>query len=551
MLMNKMKTRFSIRMMLVGLMACSMMSCEGDLDLNVTGPEGTPHDSSKPVAVTKFVPTTGGAGQQMVIYGENFGNDPSIIKVTVGGTEAVVVNALGNELYCIVPAKPAADVIPEFNAPIEGEDDIIPEANDPAPQQEDESANARSVYVAVGPQGSMKVAAAEAKFEYERVLRVTTFAGVVNDKNEWEVKDGPLNDCGNFPQGHYFAWDPVDPSCMYFSHDGGPLRVIDFDYENPDGSKGYVKTLFNSNFYPYTNRMRSVSFTSPDALYPDGNGGYMPAGTCDMLIAEDTFDNGAPAVMIIKRKELGMKGMDAFYQQAPEYLACEQACNGAYCHPVTGDIYFNSYIDAEIFRYPAYLIYDDTDDRTPDLQFNFGEHSFEFNNVIHPTGNYMMLVMINRHYLAKSLYDPAKKNNREHPLEKGGGFVQPTNFLGSDSTMGLGGGAGYLDDIGLSAKCNQPRQGVFVYNPAYAGQEDEYDFYFTDANNHCIRKITPQGIASTYAGRGNNQVNGFADGLARQEALFNYPCGLTYLPDTDEFLVADLNNKRIRKIYWE
>jgi DNA-binding beta-propeller fold protein YncE len=81
--------------------------------------------------------------------------------------------------------------------------------------------------------------------------------------------------------------------------------------------------------------------------------------------------------------------------------------------------------------------------------------------------------------------------------------------------------------------------------------EDKYDMYFTDSNNHCIRKVTPQGIVTTFAGRGNNQTSGYADGLAREEALFVYPNAIAYNPATGEFYIGDTGNKRIRVIYEE
>ena len=70
--MNKIKTRFSIRTMLYGLLACSMMSCSNNLDIAVVGVGGQPHDPSKPIEITDYSPKTGAAGQQMVIYGKNF-----------------------------------------------------------------------------------------------------------------------------------------------------------------------------------------------------------------------------------------------------------------------------------------------------------------------------------------------------------------------------------------------------------------------------------------------------------------------------------------------
>lgn len=62
-----------------------------------------------------------------------------------------------------------------------------------------------------------------------------------------------------------------------------------------------------------------------------------------------------------------------------------------------------------------------------------------------------------------------------------------------------------------------------------AGKSDIYDFYLCDRNGHCIRKITPDGIISTYAGRGSvssdGRVNGYIDGELRTEARFDSPLG--------------------------
>ena len=53
-------------------------------------------------------------------------------------------------------------------------------------------------------------------------------------------------------------------------------------------------------------------------------------------------------------------------------------------------------------------------------------------------------------------------------------------------------------------------------NPAYAGQEDEYDFVICDKLNQCLRIITPQGEVSLFAGRGSSSLNnnpwGYIDG---------------------------------------
>lgn len=67
--------------------------------------------------------------------------------------------------------------------------------------------------------------------------------------------------------------------------------------------------------------------------------------------------------------------------------------------------------------------------------------------------------------------------------------------------------------------------------------------------------MTPDGVVSTFAGRGstgmNVHANGYVDGHLRDEARFDYPYALAYDEDTETFYVGDVNNHRIRKIALE
>lgn len=561
MLMNKIKTRFSIRTMLVGLLACSMMSCaDNTLEVDIIGVKGEPHDASKPIEITDWSPKEGGSGQQMVVYGKNFGNDPSIIKVAIGGNEAVVVSAVGDAIYCLIPSKPTSDVAPDFNGT--EDEEIAPEAQEPTDEPAEDTAAGFGLTVAVGPEGSMKVEAIADAFFYKKVLRVGTLLGTVNDKNELMVKDGPFEDCGNFDWPQMFAVDPLNENHLYVSKDGGDVRLIDFENE-------YVYTIIKGNTTP-GNRIRSVSFCptnilkrrqdgSIKELYPDFDLEPYPAdgdvGAYDLILSHDTWTQSNPTVTLYRRNRGGAYsatdefgeagytvGKEAFANSDKFTVATGITCNGAYVHPYSGSLFYNSYSTAEMFKMDALRIFDGKEDRVGESQYKFGESGWEFNNVCHPDGLYMVMCMINRGWIGKSVYNRATDT-----------FAAGMGYVGSDSVMGLGGGRGYLDDIGLSAKCDAPRQAIFVFNQEYAdkGMEDQYDMYFTDSNNHCIRKVTPQGIVSTFAGRGNNGTWGYADGLAREEAQFNTPQAIAYNAARDEFYIGDGGNKRIRVIYWE
>ena len=563
MLMNKIKTRFSIRTMLFGLLACSMMSCSENLDLQIVGVKGEPHDPTKPIEVTDYSPKSGSAGQQMVVYGKNFGIDPSIIKVTVGGAEAVVVNACGDAIYCLIPAKSASDEEPKFNL-TEDEEEEAPEA-----QAEDEEEvetpvdlDARSVWVAVGPEGSEWTAKAEATFSYVKAWKVRTLAGKVNEKGDAVYKDGPFDDCGNFENAENFCVDPVNPDLVWISGDNSPVtnvRLLDLKNKT-------VTTLFRDPAWlPTPRRVRWVDFTHD--------------GENNMLIAFDSWsdDIERPGVALLKRDQT-KDGIEAFAAEAtnPFILIRSFFVNGVVAHPVSNSLFFNCYQTTGVYKFPNHeanpellgdpkgIYYMMNDGQSAyqaqhcQMQYSFGENSWEFVMHMHPTGKYMIGVHVNgTGFLSKAFYNESTDT-----------FVQPGAFVNSNSTMGLGGSRGYKDDVGLNAKIVNPREGVFVYNPEYAGQDDEYDFYFTDSGNHCIRKVTPQGIVSTFAGRGtcndpandqgivtlwgdDSSAKGYGDGLARGEALFSWPRGITYSSTRGVFLIGDSGNKRIREIYFE
>lgn len=94
------------------------------------------------------------------------------------------------------------------------------------------------------------------------------------------------------------------------------------------------------------------------------------------------------------------------------------------------------------------------------------------------------------------------------------------------------GAAGYLNGIGGKAQLKQPNDLVILSD----------GIYFTEFNNHVVRKIDFTGAVTNVAGNG---VAGFQDGFAR-EAQFNSPAGITYF--NNALFVTDWQNHCIRKI---
>lgn len=81
-------------------------------------------------------------------------------------------------------------------------------------------------------------------------------------------------------------------------------------------------------------------------------------------------------------------------------------------------------------------------------------------------------------------------------------------------------------------------------NPSGIAIDTSDNLYVTDTVNHTIRKITPSGIVSTLAGLAG--VSGTSDG-SRTQARFNRPSGIA-VDSSGNVYVADTGNHAIRKV---
>ncbi len=124
------------------------------------------------------------------------------------------------------------------------------------------------------------------------------------------------------------------------------------------------------------------------------------------------------------------------------------------------------------------------------------------------------------------------------------GIIYATDLLSSTirkitpdgivSTFAGAGTPGYKDGKGKEAMLN---------NPHAIAIDSGDNLFIADIGNNLIRKITPEGVVSTVAG---NLKAGYRDGKAL-EAQFNMPIDIAL--DADEnIIVCDIKNSRIRKI---
>jgi hypothetical protein len=110
-------------------------------------------------------------------------------------------------------------------------------------------------------------------------------------------------------------------------------------------------------------------------------------------------------------------------------------------------------------------------------------------------------------------------------------------------TLAGAGSSGSADGTGNAAQ---------FYFPHGVAVDSADNVYVADCNNHTIRKVTPDGVVTTLAGKVSfniwtgQPVGGFADGTGSR-ARFFYPCGVA-VDSASNVYVADSANYTIRKV---
>ena len=112
--------------------------------------------------------------------------------------------------------------------------------------------------------------------------------------------------------------------------------------------------------------------------------------------------------------------------------------------------------------------------------------------------------------------------------------IRKVTPAGVVSTFAGTGAYGFVNGTGTAASFHGPN-GVTV--------DSDGNVLVADQNNHAIRKITPAGVVSTFAGTG---TKGFVNGTGTAASFFG-PTSVA-VDSSGNVLVADVNNHAIRKI---
>jgi len=125
-------------------------------------------------------------------------------------------------------------------------------------------------------------------------------------------------------------------------------------------------------------------------------------------------------------------------------------------------------------------------------------------------------------------------------VELEGGRVHKLDAAGKFTTIAGDGSKSYRGDGGPARRATF--NGMHNVAVTLAG-----DVYIADTWNHCIRKIDPKsGIVTTVAGTGKRGYSG--DGGPASKATFGHVMCITLNATNDQIYVADLTNRRIRRV---
>lgn len=343
------------------------------------------------------------------------------------------------------------------------------------------------------------------KFYYRYSQNVSTFLGFTDQDGNSAIVDGDFEKV-QFETPFWMAFDREEkagtPRNFFLIEENRGIRFINMQEKS-------VSTLFRTG--NGVDRPRTIAFTLDNDT---------------MIVANDAGDWQNIGTIILVRQSDGHFPVNTW-----KVAMNHKQCNGGAIHPVTGEYWFNSYDKSQVYKVKDRSLIPWVYGNATGVNVNGKEglnyfflvqdNGWEFNIQIAPSGKFAYIVSKNKHYIAKMDFNFTTGN-----------FEKPT----SQAFVGMINKPGFLDGVGQNTQFYEPQQGAF---------DEDDNFYVADGLNHCIRKVTPEGQVSTFAGRPQNQ--GYSDGALR-DAQFSAPYGIIYDEINQIYYVADRDNHRIRSI---
>ena len=126
-------------------------------------------------------------------------------------------------------------------------------------------------------------------------------------------------------------------------------------------------------------------------------------------------------------------------------------------------------------------------------------------------------------------------------VDVGNQRIRKISTNGIISTFAGNGSAGYAGDGG-------PATSARLYSPSGIAVDANGNVYIADRENNCVRRVSADGVISRFAGLGGERNFGFSgDGGLATQARFDLPSSITVDRNGNVFVVDEWNH-RIRKI---
>lgn len=263
--------------------------------------------------------------------------------------------------------------------------------------------------------------------------------------------------------------------------------------------------------------LRKASNGNVETLVYDNNGVFQSPNGVVFSLNEDTLfiPNRWTGSDVKTDVNIVFSTRDANFVNTKALVTIPKAgTNSVAVHPKTGEVFFDHNSEGAVYRHTGNGNYEKM------LVVREGYNDMEMRLLFNKTGDILYIIARKKHCIYRVTYNAATHT-----------FGIPELFAGDY------GESGYASGKGTGARFNQPSTPCL---------DPEGNLLIPDKMNHCIRKITPEGEVTLYAGQ--PQKSGHTDGLP-DKAKFYEPEAVTF--SGNALIVADRGNHCVRNVVIE